>query len=116
MEQFTGPAAGRTLLDVGAYTGVFVEIAAQHGWDAWFGQGPTSAISRGRRILEVQVRSAPTRRARPRRSPRDLLRTDFPEPLAASAVATAKESEAAIRRSDLTRGVSIRHRTFGSED
>ena len=23
------------LLDVGAYTGVFVEIAAQHGWDAW---------------------------------------------------------------------------------
>ena len=35
MEQFTGPAAGRALLDVGAYTGVFVEIAAQHGWDAW---------------------------------------------------------------------------------
>ncbi len=23
------------LLDVGAYTGVFVEIAAQHGWEAW---------------------------------------------------------------------------------
>jgi 2-polyprenyl-3-methyl-5-hydroxy-6-metoxy-1,4-benzoquinol methylase len=23
------------LLDVGAYTGVFVEIAAKHGWDAW---------------------------------------------------------------------------------
>jgi len=23
------------LLDVGAYTGVFVEIAARHGWDAW---------------------------------------------------------------------------------
>jgi 2-polyprenyl-3-methyl-5-hydroxy-6-metoxy-1,4-benzoquinol methylase len=35
MEHFTGPAAGRKLLDVGAYTGVFVEIAAQHGWDAW---------------------------------------------------------------------------------
>ena len=43
MERFTGPAwaadggtsAARRLLDVGAYTGVFVEIAAQHGWDAW---------------------------------------------------------------------------------
>jgi 2-polyprenyl-3-methyl-5-hydroxy-6-metoxy-1,4-benzoquinol methylase len=23
------------LLDVGAYTGVFVELATQHGWDAW---------------------------------------------------------------------------------
>jgi len=35
MEAFTGPAEGRALLDVGAYTGVFVEIAADHGWDAW---------------------------------------------------------------------------------
>ena len=35
MEQFTGPATGRALLDVGAYTGIFVEIAAEHGWDAW---------------------------------------------------------------------------------
>ena len=35
MESFTGPAAGRKLLDVGAYTGVFVEIAEQHGWNAW---------------------------------------------------------------------------------
>jgi SAM-dependent methyltransferase len=43
MERFTGPAVQtdqgkpktRRLLDVGAYTGVFVEIAAQHGWDAW---------------------------------------------------------------------------------
>ena len=43
MERFTGPALrtngeatrARRLLDVGAYTGVFVEIAAQHGWDAW---------------------------------------------------------------------------------
>lgn len=41
MEQFTGPASGRTLLDVGAYTGIFVEIAAQHGWDAW-GVEPSS--------------------------------------------------------------------------
>lgn len=28
------PPPGR-LLDVGAYTGVFVEIAARHGWEAW---------------------------------------------------------------------------------
>jgi SAM-dependent methyltransferase len=35
MLRFTGPPDGRKLLDVGAYTGVFVEIAAQHGWDAW---------------------------------------------------------------------------------
>jgi len=35
MERFTGPPEGRRLLDVGAYTGVFVEIAAAHGWDAW---------------------------------------------------------------------------------
>jgi 2-polyprenyl-3-methyl-5-hydroxy-6-metoxy-1,4-benzoquinol methylase len=28
------PPPGR-LLDVGAYTGVFVEIAVRHGWDAW---------------------------------------------------------------------------------
>jgi ubiquinone/menaquinone biosynthesis C-methylase UbiE len=35
MLRFTGPPAGRRLLDVGAYTGVFVDIAAQHGWNAW---------------------------------------------------------------------------------
>jgi 2-polyprenyl-3-methyl-5-hydroxy-6-metoxy-1,4-benzoquinol methylase len=35
LEQLTGPPEGRPLLDVGAYTGVFVEIADQHGWDAW---------------------------------------------------------------------------------
>lgn len=35
MEHFTGTANGRRLLDVGAYTGVFVDIAARHGWDAW---------------------------------------------------------------------------------
>lgn len=34
MEKFTGPGNGRTLLDVGAYIGVFVEIARQAGWDA----------------------------------------------------------------------------------
>lgn len=34
LEQFAGPAAGRRLLDVGAYTGVFVEVACEAGWDA----------------------------------------------------------------------------------
>ncbi len=35
LERLTGSPDGRQLLDVGAYTGVFVEIAARHGWDAW---------------------------------------------------------------------------------
>ncbi len=34
MEKVVGPADGRTLLDVGAYIGVFVEIAAANGWQA----------------------------------------------------------------------------------
>jgi 2-polyprenyl-3-methyl-5-hydroxy-6-metoxy-1,4-benzoquinol methylase len=32
LEEFTGPADGRSLLDVGAYIGVFVEIARTYGW------------------------------------------------------------------------------------
>ena len=32
LEKFTGPSNGGTLLDVGAYIGVFVEIARAHGW------------------------------------------------------------------------------------
>lgn len=32
LEKYTGPADGRTLLDVGAYIGVFVEIAREHSW------------------------------------------------------------------------------------
>jgi 2-polyprenyl-3-methyl-5-hydroxy-6-metoxy-1,4-benzoquinol methylase len=35
LERLTGPADGRSLLDVGAYIGVFVEVAAANGWDAW---------------------------------------------------------------------------------
>jgi len=35
MERIVGPPDGRPLLDVGCYTGVFVEIAARHGWNAW---------------------------------------------------------------------------------
>jgi 2-polyprenyl-3-methyl-5-hydroxy-6-metoxy-1,4-benzoquinol methylase len=34
LEEYTGPANGRSLLDVGAYIGVFVEIARAHGWQA----------------------------------------------------------------------------------
>ncbi len=34
LERFTGPANGRTLLDVGAYIGVFVETAQKSGWRA----------------------------------------------------------------------------------
>jgi 2-polyprenyl-3-methyl-5-hydroxy-6-metoxy-1,4-benzoquinol methylase len=44
------------LLDVGAYTGVFVEIASQHGWEAW-GVEPSrwaveQARARGLRMIE----------------------------------------------------------------
>lgn len=35
LEKHTGPADGRSLLDIGAYIGVFVETAAAVGWDAW---------------------------------------------------------------------------------
>jgi 2-polyprenyl-3-methyl-5-hydroxy-6-metoxy-1,4-benzoquinol methylase len=35
LEQLTGRPSGRALLDVGCYTGVFVEIAARHGWATW---------------------------------------------------------------------------------
>jgi len=34
LEKHTGPANGRALLDVGAYIGVFVEVAAAAGWEA----------------------------------------------------------------------------------
>lgn len=34
LEEYTGPAEGRSLLDVGAYIGVFVDIARAHGWQA----------------------------------------------------------------------------------
>jgi 2-polyprenyl-3-methyl-5-hydroxy-6-metoxy-1,4-benzoquinol methylase len=34
MERVTGPADGRSLLDVGAYIGVFVDVARQNGWQA----------------------------------------------------------------------------------
>lgn len=48
MERFTGPANGRRLLDVGAYTGVFVEIAARHGWEAWGVEPSAWAVNEAR--------------------------------------------------------------------
>ncbi len=35
LEEIMPPGDGRRLLDVGCHIGVFVEIAARHGWDAW---------------------------------------------------------------------------------
>jgi len=35
LERITGVPKHRALLDVGCHIGVFVEIAAEHGWDAW---------------------------------------------------------------------------------
>jgi 2-polyprenyl-3-methyl-5-hydroxy-6-metoxy-1,4-benzoquinol methylase len=54
LEQLHAPPG--KLLDVGAYTGVFVEIAAQHGWEAW-GVEPghwavEQAQARGLHIIE----------------------------------------------------------------
>ncbi len=34
LHRLSGPPAGRRLLDVGAYIGVFVEVARESGWDA----------------------------------------------------------------------------------
>lgn len=48
MEELTGPGGGRQLLDVGCYTGVFVEVAAQRGWDAWGLEPSAWAIEIGR--------------------------------------------------------------------
>jgi len=48
MERFTGLAKGRRLLDVGAHTGVFVDIATRHGWDAWGVEPSTWAVEQAR--------------------------------------------------------------------
>lgn len=62
LERLTGSPAGRPLLDVGCYTGVFVEIAARHGWDAW-GVEPSlwaveRARARGLRVLPGTLEAA----------------------------------------------------------
>lgn len=56
MERITGPSAGRSLLDVGTYTGVFVQEALQRGWNA-VGVEPSRwcvdlAHSRGMKVFQ----------------------------------------------------------------
>ncbi len=62
LDRIGGPPDGRALLDVGAYTGVFVEIAARHGWEAW-GVDPShwavaEAQRRGLRVLQGTTETA----------------------------------------------------------
>ena len=62
LEKLTGAPGGRALLDVGAYTGVFVEIAARHGWDAW-GVEPSmwavqQAAERGLQVIQGTTETA----------------------------------------------------------
>ncbi len=55
LEKYTGPANGRSLLDVGAYIGVFVEVARTAGWDA-FGIEPSSwAVAQARRARSTYL-------------------------------------------------------------
>jgi 2-polyprenyl-3-methyl-5-hydroxy-6-metoxy-1,4-benzoquinol methylase len=62
LERLTGPPDDRALLDVGAYTGVFVEIAASHGWDAWGIEPSRWAVSearkRGLRVIQGTTATA----------------------------------------------------------
>jgi SAM-dependent methyltransferase len=67
LERITGTPDGRPLLDVGCYTGVFVEIAAKHGWDAW-GVEPSrwaveQARSRGLYVVQGTLSSPDLRQA-----------------------------------------------------
>ena len=62
LERLTGPPNGHPLLDVGCYTGVFVEIAARHGWEAW-GVEPSrwaveQAQARGLHIVQGTLETA----------------------------------------------------------
>jgi ubiquinone/menaquinone biosynthesis C-methylase UbiE len=62
LERLTGEPDGRPLLDVGAYTGVFVEIATEHGWQAW-GLEPSrwaveQARSRGHKMVQGTLETA----------------------------------------------------------
>ena len=62
LEKIMPPGDGRRLLDVGCHVGVFVEIAAQHGWDAW-GVEPsqwaaTLAQQAGLKVLEATMATA----------------------------------------------------------
>jgi 2-polyprenyl-3-methyl-5-hydroxy-6-metoxy-1,4-benzoquinol methylase len=62
LERLTGPPSARPLLDVGCYVGVFVEIAAAHGWEAW-GVDPSrwaveQAQARGLRVVQGTLETA----------------------------------------------------------
>ncbi len=54
MEKKIGPANGRTLLDVGAYIGIFIEIARGSGWDA-LGIEPSSWAVNEARVQNLTV-------------------------------------------------------------
>jgi ubiquinone/menaquinone biosynthesis C-methylase UbiE len=55
LERMAGAPAGRPLLDVGCYTGVFVEIAGEHGWEAWGVEPSRWAVEQARaRDLRVE--------------------------------------------------------------
>ncbi|NDJ52994.1 MAG: class I SAM-dependent methyltransferase [Chloroflexi bacterium] len=62
LERYTGPAQGRRLLDVGAYIGVFVEVAGRHDWDAWGVEpsrwGVEYAQQRGLNMIPATLRSS----------------------------------------------------------
>jgi len=62
LERLTGSPDRRPLLDVGCYTGVFIDIAGRHGWDAW-GVDPSrwaveQAQSRGLRATQGTLETA----------------------------------------------------------
>lgn len=62
LEKTLPPGNGRRLLDVGCHIGVFVEIAARHGWDAW-GVEPshwaaTQAREAGLQVVEGTLATA----------------------------------------------------------
>ena len=56
LEKYTGPGAGRPLLDVGAYIGVFVEVACSRDWQA-VGVEPSiwaSGVAQGKGLPVLQ--------------------------------------------------------------
>ncbi len=62
LEEIMPPGDGQRLLDVGCHVGVFVELAAQHGWDAW-GVEPsqwavTQAQQAGLQVVEGTMATA----------------------------------------------------------
>jgi cyclopropane fatty-acyl-phospholipid synthase-like methyltransferase len=49
LERRVGEAGGRSLLDVGAYIGVFVEVAAAAGWEVWGVEPSVWAVEQAQR-------------------------------------------------------------------